>query len=215
MVRFKWEAVGRALHSSSPIKWQFSSNIPSHLGELWPLFSQEEGLATSFGLSEWTVMSNHSPQVPSQHRVPTQGSQTTDPKPQGLCTGCAPCLEYSALTCSPPLPVSYIFFRPKSALSSAFWSHHPELVVFSVWEERRWWIQCLPSTKPVCLPLALSETSLINRPVGTCLNFPGSMRTNEVSGSGAAQRKHLKVCSFFFSQDQTFPRLWKHSTLSF
>lgn len=56
----------------------------------------------------------------------------------------------------------------------------------------------MPSTKPVHLPLALSETSLINRPVGTCLNFPGSVRTNEVSGSGAAQRKHLKVCSFFF-----------------
>ena len=177
---------------------------PLPFRELWPLFSQEEGLATSFGLSEWTIMSNHSPQVPSQHRVPTQRSQTTDPKPQGLCTGCALCLEHSALTCSPPLPVSYMFFRPKSALSSAFWSHHPELVVFSVWEERRWWI-----------PLALSETPLINRPVGTCLNFPGSMRTNEVSGSGAAQRKHLKVCSFFFPQDQTFPRLWKHSTLSF
>lgn len=92
---------------------------------------------------------------------------------------------------------------------------HPELVVFSVWEERSWWIQSLPSTKPVRLPLTLSETSLINRPVRTCLNFPGSVRTNEVSGSGAAQRKHLKVCSFFFFQDQTFPRLWKHSTVSF
>ena len=114
---------------------------------------------------------------------------------------------------------SYLFFRPKSALSSAFWSPHAELVVFSVWEERSWWIQSLPSTKPVRLPLALSETSLetslINRPVGTCLNFPESVRTNEVSGSGAAQRKHLKVCPFFFFSKIKLPRLWKHSTLSF
>lgn len=100
--------MGRALHTASPRKWQFSSNIPSHLGELWPLFCQEKGLTASFGLSEWTVMSNHAPQVLSQHKVPIQCSQNTYIKPQCLCTGCALFLEYSTLTCSPPLPVRFL-----------------------------------------------------------------------------------------------------------
>lgn len=64
-----------------------------------------KGLTTSFGLSEWTVMSNHSPQVPSQHKLPIQCSQNAYIKPQCLCTGCAVFLEHSTLTCSPPLPV--------------------------------------------------------------------------------------------------------------
>ena len=108
MVRVKWEAVGRALHNARPRKWQFSSTIPSPLWELWPLFSQEKGLTTSFWLSEWTVMSNHTPQVPSQHKVPIQCSQNTYIKPQCLCTGCALFLEYSTLACSPPLPVRFL-----------------------------------------------------------------------------------------------------------
>lgn len=100
--------MGRALHRASPRKSQFSSNIPSPLEDLWPLLSQEKGLTTSFGLSEWTVMANHSPQVPSQHKLPIQCSQKAYIKPQCLCTVCAIFLEHSSLTCTPPLPVRFL-----------------------------------------------------------------------------------------------------------
>lgn len=161
-------------------------------------------------------MSNRSPQVPSQHRVPIQGSQNTDPKPQGLCTGCALCLEYSTLTCSPPLPVRLLRILQAQVSSLLCFLIPPTRIsCFLSLGRKELRIQCLPSTKPVCLPLALPETSLINRSVGMCLNFPGSMRTNEVSGSGAAQRKHLKVCSFFFFPRSNFPQTLKtlHSFL--
>lgn len=108
---------------------------------------------------------------------------------------------------------SYLFFRPKSALSSAFWSPHAELVVFSVWEERSWWIQSLPSTKPVRLPLALSETSLetslINRPVGTCLNFPESVRTNWGVREWGCTKEALESLSFFFFSKIKLPQTLK------
>ena len=95
---------------------------------------------------------------------------------------------------------SYSFSRSNSTFSSAEKSFLIPLIRISCFLSpgRRELIDTKPANNWASASPILSETSVINCPAGTCLNFPGSMGTNEVSGSGAMQRKHLKIGFFFF-----------------
>lgn len=170
-------------------------------------------LTNFFRLRDWTLMPSPSHQLPSWSKVPIECSWCIS-SPSAFAQAVP-----SVLNAQHPPPVHHYpassssFSRPNSTLPCAGKSFLIPLIGISffflrVREKGSWSIQSPPISGPAHLPLSRGLLQLIAlwERVWSTLDRWELMR---------CQRMGLQKGGSFFPQDQTFPGLWKHSTLSF